>query len=49
MAVSNVQRLTRGDRKYAAKKQAKTVPEVTFDADARKDFITGFHKRKLAR
>lgn len=49
MAVSNVQRLTRGDRKYAAKKKAASVPEVKFDQDSRKDFLTGFHKRKLAR
>lgn len=49
MTVTNVQRLTRGDRKYAAKKRASSIPEVKFDQESRKDFLTGFHKRKLAR
>lgn len=49
MALSNVQRLTRGGQKYAAKTKAKNTEEVSFDPESRIDFLTGFHKRKLAR
>lgn len=49
MALSNVQRLTRGGQKYAAKKKAKNTEEVSFDSESRADFLTGFHKRKVAR
>jgi ribosomal RNA-processing protein 17 len=33
-------------RKLAA---SSAVPEITFDDSAREDFLTGFHKRKVAR
>lgn len=49
MALTNEQVLTRGDRKYAAKKRTKQAAEVSFDESARADFLTGFHKRKLER
>lgn len=40
---------------YASSKRVKKlgkptkVEEITFDRDARADYLTGFHKRKLAR
>lgn len=49
MALTNEQILTRGDRKYAAKRKSKQSAEVSFDSASRTDFLTGFHKRKLAR
>lgn len=49
MALTNEQVLTRGDKKYAAKKRAKQAEEVKFDSGSREEFLTGFHKRKLAR
>ncbi|KAL3232150.1 hypothetical protein RNJ44_04066 [Nakaseomyces bracarensis] len=49
MARTNREILTRG--KNYATKQAKKFgsDEVTFDKDSRLDFLTGFHKRKVAR
>ncbi|CDK24892.1 unnamed protein product [Kuraishia capsulata CBS 1993] len=39
-----------GGRKYAQKQAKKhRVEEVVFDKDARVEYLTGFHKRKLAR
>ena len=37
--------------KVPSKKRKKTfaIEEITFDANAREDFLTGFHKRKLQR
>ena len=35
-----------------SKKRRKSVPaieEITFDLNAREDYLTGFHKRKLQR
>lgn len=31
------------------RKLAPPVEEITFDTDARQQFLTGFHKRKVAR
>ncbi|KAI0051193.1 hypothetical protein FA95DRAFT_1554767 [Auriscalpium vulgare] len=49
--VSNVAVLTRSQQIVAAKKRQKReqVKEITFDDDARREFLTGFHKRKLAK
>ncbi|KAJ7647225.1 nucleolar protein 12-domain-containing protein [Roridomyces roridus] len=48
---SNISSLTRSHRAIAAKKRAKEsqVKEVLFDDEARREFLTGFHKRKLAK
>lgn len=48
---SNLARLTRAHTAVAAKRRAKKnqVKEVVFDEDARREFLTGFHKRKVAR
>lgn len=46
---SNREILTGGER-YTKKKGAKFgVDEVVFDKDSRKEFLTGFHKRKVER
>ncbi|TFL01520.1 nucleolar protein 12-domain-containing protein [Pterulicium gracile] len=49
--MDNLSRLTRAHSAIAAKKRFKReqIPEVTFDEDARREFLTGFHKRKLAK
>ncbi|GJE95862.1 nucleolar protein 12-domain-containing protein [Phanerochaete sordida] len=49
MAPSNLAVLTKSHRIIAQKKRAKKeqVKEVVFDEDARRDFLTGFHKRKV--
>lgn len=49
MAQSNVQLLTRGSRVYAKKKRTHRVEAVTYDALAREQYLTGFHKRKVQR
>lgn len=43
--------LTRGDRRYAAKKahREQRADSVTYDPNKRKDYLEGFHKRKVAR
>uniref|UniRef100_A0A060T8T0 ARAD1C31746p n=1 Tax=Blastobotrys adeninivorans TaxID=409370 RepID=A0A060T8T0_BLAAD len=47
---TNRELLTKGDQIYARKKIKKFgVDEVTFDRDARKEYLTGFHKRKVQR
>lgn len=47
---TNRELLTKGDQIYARKKNKKFgVDEVTFDRDARKEYLTGFHKRKVQR
>ncbi|PRP81964.1 putative protein required for cell viability Rrp17 [Planoprotostelium fungivorum] len=37
------------NKKRKAERAQSNVPEVKFDPDARKEFLTGFHKRKLER
>ncbi|KAF8893969.1 hypothetical protein BD779DRAFT_1504532 [Infundibulicybe gibba] len=51
MASSNLTVLTQSHKAIAAKKRAKRdqIKEILFDEDARRDFLTGFHKRKLAK
>ncbi|KAH8078048.1 nucleolar protein 12-domain-containing protein [Cristinia sonorae] len=46
---SNFAALTKSHKIIASKKRARReqVKEVTFDEDARRDFLTGFHKRKV--
>ncbi|KAJ7251539.1 nucleolar protein 12-domain-containing protein [Mycena haematopus] len=48
---SNIASLTRSHAAIAAKKRAKStqIKEILFDDDARREFLTGFHKRKLAK
>ncbi|KAG5648532.1 hypothetical protein DXG03_003143 [Asterophora parasitica] len=49
--MQNLAILTQSHKAIAAKKKAKRdqVKEVLFDDDARREFLTGFHKRKLAK
>ncbi|KAJ3569850.1 hypothetical protein NP233_g4774 [Leucocoprinus birnbaumii] len=49
--MDNLASLTRSHTLIAAKKRAKRqqIPQVIFDEDARREFLTGFHKRKLAK
>ncbi|TFK85556.1 hypothetical protein K466DRAFT_576821 [Polyporus arcularius HHB13444] len=49
MASSNLTALTKSHTIIAAKKKAKReqIKEVLFDDTARREFLTGFHKRKL--
>lgn len=50
MAATNRQILTQGDRSYAKKKTSQYgVDEVSYDAANRKEYLTGFRKRKLQR
>ncbi|EGO00001.1 hypothetical protein SERLA73DRAFT_180357 [Serpula lacrymans var. lacrymans S7.3] len=51
MQPSNYAVLTQSHRAIAAKKRARKeqIKEVLFDEDARREFLTGFHKRKLAK
>ncbi|KAJ3748868.1 nucleolar protein 12-domain-containing protein [Lentinula detonsa] len=51
MSASNLHALTEAHTAIAAKKRAKRhqVKEVIFDDAARHDFLTGFHKRKVAK
>jgi ribosomal RNA-processing protein 17 len=48
---SNTQSLSRGKQIARIKKQSKAarIPEISFDTDARQEFLTGFHKRKVER
>ncbi|KAF8633419.1 hypothetical protein AX17_004590 [Amanita inopinata Kibby_2008] len=48
---NNITLLTQSHRAIAAKKKAKReqIKEVVFDEDARREFLTGFHKRKVAK
>ncbi|KAJ2395329.1 hypothetical protein GGI23_004347 [Coemansia sp. RSA 2559] len=47
----NISVLTKGHKTYAKKRKARheQVEEVQFDPDARRTFLTGFHKRKMER
>ncbi|KAI9569741.1 nucleolar protein 12-domain-containing protein, partial [Boletus coccyginus] len=47
----NITLLTRSHSAIAAKKRAKhaQIKEIVFDDEARRSFLTGFHKRKVAR
>ncbi|PKY47750.1 hypothetical protein RhiirA4_463112 [Rhizophagus irregularis] len=49
--MDNLTRLTGGSKIYAKKRKHRIeqVPEIVFDETARRDFLTGFHKRKLER
>ncbi|KAI0351051.1 hypothetical protein OH77DRAFT_1439482 [Trametes cingulata] len=49
MPPSNLAVLTKSHNIVAAKKKAKReqIKEIVFDDDARREFLTGFHKRKL--
>lgn len=49
MPKPNREILTGGKRYKDAKKLKNRVSEVVFDKDKRKDYLTGFHKRKLER
>ncbi|KAH7926509.1 hypothetical protein BV22DRAFT_1062709 [Leucogyrophana mollusca] len=51
MQRSNLAVLTQSHKAIAAKKRAKRdqIKEVIFDEDARREFLTGFHKRKVAK
>ncbi|KAJ2928291.1 hypothetical protein H1R20_g8792, partial [Candolleomyces eurysporus] len=51
MASNNLARLTRAHSAVAAKRHAKRrqLAEVVFDDEARREFLTGFHKRKKAK
>ncbi|KIY66892.1 hypothetical protein CYLTODRAFT_377085 [Cylindrobasidium torrendii FP15055 ss-10] len=49
--MSNLSFLTKSHGAIAAKKKAKRnqIKEIIFDDEARREFLTGFHKRKLAK
>ncbi|KAG0083762.1 pre-60S ribosomal particles component [Podila epicladia] len=49
--MSNTQLLSSGADIYAKKRKARQeqLAEVTFDPEARKEYLTGFHKRKVHR
>ncbi|KAI6046066.1 nucleolar protein 12-domain-containing protein [Pisolithus marmoratus] len=51
MDQSNLAILTRSHKAVAAKRRKKNsqIKEIVFDEDARREFLTGFHKRKLAK
>lgn len=49
MARPNREILTGGKRYKEAKKSKHRVEEVTFDAESRTTYLTGFHKRKVER
>ncbi|TFK73979.1 hypothetical protein BDN72DRAFT_886560, partial [Pluteus cervinus] len=51
MSPSNLQLLTRSHPAIASKKRAKSkqLAQILFDDSARREFLTGFHKRKLAK
>ncbi|OAQ26495.1 hypothetical protein K457DRAFT_695741 [Linnemannia elongata AG-77] len=50
-ANTNLQALSSGGDVYAKKRKARQeqLAEVTFDPEARKEYLTGFHKRKVHR
>ncbi|EKM81050.1 hypothetical protein AGABI1DRAFT_105883 [Agaricus bisporus var. burnettii JB137-S8] len=49
--MDNLASLTRSHTILAAKKRSRRqqIPEIVFDDSKRRDFLTGFHKRKLAK
>ncbi|KAG0210868.1 hypothetical protein BGX28_008835 [Mortierella sp. GBA30] len=49
--MSNAQVLSSGAEVYAKKRKARQeqITEVSFDPEARKEYLTGFHKRKVHR
>ncbi|KAI9322687.1 nucleolar protein 12-domain-containing protein [Dichotomocladium elegans] len=49
--ISNTEILTAGAKVYAKKRKSKAqrVERIDFDPDSRKEFLTGFHKRKVER
>ncbi|KAG6903016.1 hypothetical protein C0995_007449 [Termitomyces sp. Mi166 len=49
--MQNLAILTQSHKAIAAKKKAKReqIKEIVFDDDARREFLTGFHKRKVAK
>ncbi|CAM0141524.1 ergosterol biosynthesis protein [Umbelopsis sp. WA50703] len=49
--MNNTKLLSAGSKIYARKRKLKkeTIERIDFDFDARKEFLTGFHKRKLER
>ncbi|KAI9269121.1 nucleolar protein 12-domain-containing protein [Phascolomyces articulosus] len=49
--VKNTDILTAGSKAYAKKRRIKkqTIERVDFDPDSRKEYLTGFHKRKVER
>ncbi|KAF9193996.1 pre-60S ribosomal particles component [Haplosporangium sp. Z 11] len=49
--MSNAQVLSSGSEVYAKKRKARQeqIKELTFDPEARKEYLTGFHKRKVHR
>ncbi|KAF9085833.1 hypothetical protein BGX23_009338 [Mortierella sp. AD031] len=51
MSSTNLQALSSGGDVYAKKRKARQeqLTEVTFDPEARKEYLTGFHKRKVHR
>ncbi|KAH7888608.1 nucleolar protein 12-domain-containing protein [Phlebopus sp. FC_14] len=51
MQHNNLSILTQSHKAIAAKKRAKKdqIKEIVFDEDARREFLTGFHKRKVAK
>ncbi|CAG8598876.1 4939_t:CDS:2 [Diversispora eburnea] len=51
MPMNNLTLLTRGNKIYSKKRKLKNSrpTEIVFDEDARREFLTGFHKRKLER
>lgn len=50
MAPRSNREILTGGKKYVDKaKQKHRVEEVKFDKESRKDYLTGFHKRKVAR
>ncbi|KAH9083730.1 nucleolar protein 12-domain-containing protein [Lactarius deliciosus] len=48
---SNIKSLTQSHKVIRAKRKQKReqIPAIVFDEDARREFLTGFHKRKLAK
>ncbi|KIJ18628.1 hypothetical protein PAXINDRAFT_128917 [Paxillus involutus ATCC 200175] len=49
--LNNIAVLTQSHKAIAAKQRSKKdqIKEISFDEDARREFLTGFHKRKVAK
>ncbi|CAG8651079.1 21498_t:CDS:2 [Dentiscutata erythropus] len=49
--MDNLTLLTEGSKIYSEKRKRKNnqIPEIVFDETARREYLTGFHKRKLER
>jgi hypothetical protein len=49
MSFNNIERLTAGKRTADKKKKARQnqIQEIKWDENARREFLTGFHKRKV--